>query len=297
MNRSFTLLVNRAAGSGDPLAVATHVERILGEAGARVETVVPSGPAEGKKAIADAVARGDVVVAVGGDGTVSALAGEVARLGGILGIIPAGRGNDFARMLGLPADPGTLATILLEAEPAATDLISTTAPDGTSRVVAGSIYAGIDAVVADRVARGHWLPRSWQYPMNGLYALATFRPTRLTVVIDGTERTFKAACVTVANSAYYGSGMRIAPEASIDDGLLDIVVIEAFGRLDMIRALPKVYGGTHVDLPTVHTFRGRSITLSAEPAILYGGDGETEGMVGSGAVLIDVVPAAVQILR
>ncbi len=273
------------------------MERILRDAGARVDVVVLLGRDQGIAAIAEAVARGDVVVAVGGDGTVSALAGEVARLGGILGIIPAGRGNDFARMLGLPSDLDALATILLEAEPAGTDLITITAPDGTSRVVAGSIYAGIDAVVADRVARGHWLPRSWQYPVNGLYALATFRPTRLTVVIDGTERTFNAACVAVANSAYYGSGMRIAPEARIDDGLLDIVVIEAFGRLDMIRALPKVYGGSHVELDTVHTFRGSSITLSAQPAVLYGGDGETEGTVGSEAVRIDVVPAAVRILR
>lgn len=297
MNRSFTFLVNRAAGSGNPLAAASRVERFLRQAGARVEIVVPSGVEEGKEAIAQAVDRGDVVVAVGGDGTVSALAGEVARLGGVLGIIPAGRGNDFARMLELPTEPDALATILLDAEPAGTDLITTTAPDGTSRVVAGSIYAGIDAVVADRVARGHWLPRSWQYPVNGLYALATFRPTRLSVVIDGAEHTFTAACVAVANSAYYGSGMRIAPEARIDDGLLDVVVIEAFGRVDMIRALPKVYGGSHVELDTVHTFRGASIRLSAEPAVLYGGDGETVGMVGSDSVRIDVAPAAVRILR
>ena len=91
--------------------------------------------------------------------------------------------------------------------------------------------------------------------------------------------------------------MRIAPEARIDDGLLDVVVIEAFGRVDMIRALPKVYGGSHVELDTVHTFRGASIRLSAEPAVLYGGDGETVGMVGSDSVRIDVAPAAVRILR
>lgn len=297
MHRSFTFLVNKAAGSGDPLRAARQVERILRAAGARVDVVVPASAEQGKAATAQAVARDDVVVAVGGDGTVSALAGEAARLGGILGIIPTGRGNDFARMLGLPSDPASLAEILLEAEPAATDLITTTATDGTSRVVAGSIYAGIDAQVADRVARGHWLPRRWQYPVHALHALATFQPTRLTVSIDGIASTFNAACVVVANSAYYGSGMRIAPDALIDDGLVDIVVIEAFGRLDMIRALPKVYGGSHIHLPTVHVFRGVSITLCAAPAVPYGGDGETLGLLGSTPVNIDVVPGAARILR
>ena len=198
-----------------------------------------------------AVARGDVVVSVGGDGMLSSLAGLVSAAGGTLGVVPAGRGNDFARMLGLPSDPAEVAALLLDREARQVDLISLTLPGAAPRLVAGSVYSGVDARAGEIVDRSQWLPRKMQYPWAALRALATYSPARYLVSVDGDAREYAAANVVVANSAYYGSGMKIAPAAAVADGVLDVVVIEAASKLALMRALPKVYDGGHVDLPEV----------------------------------------------
>ncbi|QIX28357.1 diacylglycerol kinase family lipid kinase [Nocardioides sp. JQ2195] len=295
--RAFTFLVNPISGGGAAPAAVVPVARILREAGAEVEVTYSPGPRATVDLVATAVARGDVVVSVGGDGMLSSIAGEVAAAGGVLGIVPAGRGNDFARMLGLPDDPASVARILLDAEPTPTDLIRATLADGSARVVAGSVYAGVDASTAELVNRVRWLPKKLQYPASAVRSLATFRPSSYTVRIDGLTRTFTAATVVVANSGYYGSGMLIAPPASVDDGELDIVVIEAAGRFDMIRSFPKVYDGGHVELDPVHVFRGRSVTFTASPDTAMGGDGEPLGVLGAAEVTLEVVPGAVSVLR
>lgn len=297
MSRSFAFLVNPTSGGGAAPAAVVPVARVLRERGATVEVTYSPGPRATLDLVAQAVGRGDVVVSVGGDGMLSSVAGEVARLGGVLGIVPAGRGNDFARMLGLPDDPAAVAAILLDAEPTPTDLLQVTLPDGTARVVAGSVYAGVDARTAEMVNRSRWVPRRVQYPVATVRALATFRAARYTVDIDDVRHEFTAATVVVANSGYYGKGMLIAPPASVDDGELDVVVIEAGGRLDMIRSFPKVYDGGHVALAQVHLFRGRSVSLSVDPPTAMGGDGEPLGVLGTEPVRVDVGPGAVRVLR
>lgn len=297
MSRSFTFLVNRTSGGGSAAGAVIPVARLLREAGAGVEVSYSPGPRATLETIGHAVAVGSVVVAVGGDGTLSSMAGEVARLGGILGILPSGRGNDFARMIGLGCEPEAIAATLLTAEPSATDLITTTLADGSRRIIVGSLYAGVDAQTADLVNRINWLPRVLHYPAAALYSLATFSPSSFTVDIDGVERRYEAACVVVANSGYYGSGMHVAPSAHIDDGELDVVVIEATGRLDMLRAFPRIYGGSHVKLGHVHVLRGRHVTLTADPTVPLGGDGEPLGLLGSAPLRAEVSPGALQLLR
>ena len=298
--RSFAFLVNPLAGGGAASAAVVPVARRLRDAGAEVEVTYSPGPREALALVGEAVARGAVVVSVGGDGMLSSLAGAVASLGGTLGVVPAGRGNDFARMLGLPDDPGGVARVLLSGEPVATDLLRLRLGDGAARVVAGSVYAGVDAVAGAVVDRVRWMPGRLQYPYAAVHALATYRPVEARVVVDGRAHRFRAATVVVANSAYYGSGMRIAPTASLDDGLLDVVVIEAASRRSLIRALPTVYDGAHVDLPQVHVLRGRCVEVSGSPAVPVGGDGEPLGALPpdpAAPAVVEVVPGAVTVLR
>ena len=214
--------------------------------------------------VAAAVERGDVVVSVGGDGMLSSLAGLVSAAGGTLGVVPAGRGNDFARMLGLPSDPAEVAALLLDGEVRQVDLISLTLPGAAPRLVAGSVYSGVDARAGEIVDRSQWLPRKAQYPWAALRALATYSPARYLVSVDGDEREYAAANVVVANSAYYGSGMKIAPAAAVADGVLDVVVIEAASKLALMRSLPKVYDGGHVSLPEVTVLTGKRVELRAD---------------------------------
>jgi YegS/Rv2252/BmrU family lipid kinase len=299
--RSFTFLVNPTSGGGAAPAAVVPVARLLREAGAAVDVTYSPGPLAMEALVAEAVSRGDVVVSVGGDGMLSSLAGLVSAAGGTLGVVPAGRGNDFARMLGLPTDPAAVATLLLEGEVRSIDLVSLTLPGRPARLVAGSVYSGVDARAGEIVDRAQWLPRKAQYPYAALRALATYSPARYLVSVDGIEREYAAANVVVANSAYYGSGMKIAPIASVTDGVLDVVVIEAASKLALMRSLPKVYDGGHVDLPEVTVLTGKRVELRADASrpVPVGGDGEPLGQLPALAAepaVVEVRPGALAVV-
>lgn len=302
--RSFSFLVNPASGGGAAPGAVVPVARLLRDAGARVEVTYSPGPQAMAGLVAAAVARGDVVVSVGGDGMLSSLAGSVSLAGGTLAVLPAGRGNDFARMLGLPdadAGPQAQARMLLEGAVRRVDLVSWTLPGTASRRVAGSVYCGIDARANEIVDRAHWLPQRLQYPYAAVRAIAGYRPARYRVTVDGATRDYEAATVVVAGSAYYGKGMKIAPDAVVDDGMLDVVVIEAASKLSLVRSLPRVYDGSHVHLPQVTVLRGRRVEVAADGRhpVPVGGDGEPlgvlPGLAGEPAV-VEVLPAALAVV-
>ena len=296
MTRSFTFLVNPAAGGGAAPEAVVPVARVLRQAGASVEVTYSPGPRAVRALATAAVERGDVVVSVGGDGMLSSLVGLVSGLGGTLGIVPAGRGNDFARMLGLPTSPAQRASLLLEASPRKVDLLSV-----GDRLVAGSVYAGVDARAATIVDHARWVPRSLEYPLAAVRAIASYRPGRYRIDVDGAGHEFSAATVVVANSAYYGNGMKIAPDAGLDDGLLDVVVVEATSRVALLRALPSLYDGSHVTRPEVTVLRGRRVELSgrARGPIHVGADGEPLDdlpALTDRPLVAEVVPGALSVL-
>ncbi|GAB3243625.1 diacylglycerol kinase family protein [Nocardioides dilutus] len=300
--RSFTFLVNPASGGGAAPAAVVPVARLLREGGAEVEVTYSPGPKAMGALVEAAVLKGDIVVSVGGDGMLSSLAGLVAKAGGVLAVVPAGRGNDFARMLGLPEDPAELATLLLERDARPVDLVSLTLPGAAEpRIVAGSVYCGVDARAGEIVDKAHWLPSALQYPYAALRALATYKPGHFVVSVDGDERRYDAASVVVANSAYYGKGMKIAPAAKVDDGILDVVVIEAASKLELMRSLPKVYDGRHVELPEVTVLTGTRVELRADATrpVPVGGDGEPLGALppesGQPAV-VELMPGALSVI-
>jgi diacylglycerol kinase family enzyme len=301
VTRSFAFLVQAsfgrgAAGGGAAPAAVVPVARALRDQGASVEVTYSPGPNATRHLVAEAVARGDVVVAVGGDQMICHLAGAVAGLGGTLGIVPAGRGNDFARMLGVGDEPTRQAAALLSGPVRAVDLVTVAQPGVAERLVAGSVYAGVDALAAATVDRARRLPASVHYPYAAVRSLLTYRPARYRLVVDGDVREVDAATVVVANSAYYGRGMRIAPGAVLDDGVLDVVVVGAASRRGLLRHLPLVYAGTHVDLPEVSVLRGRRVELSATTPVPTGGDGEPLAPLGEAPTVVEVRPGALQVI-
>lgn len=304
MSRSFTLLVNPHSGGGAAPKVVVPLARRLREAGAEVEVSYTSSPTVVPDLVKAAVADGRVVVSVGGDGMLSSVCGAVVDAGGELAVIPAGRGNDFARMLEVPADEDAQVALLLGGTPTPVDLLSVSMPGRTPSLVAGSVYAGVDARAGEIVNRSHWLPNRLQYPVASVRALATYRPIALTLDVDGKRSEHRAANMVIANSRFYGKGMAIAPDASIDDGQLDVIVIEAAGRLALIRALPKVYDGAHVELDEVKVLRGSRVAVSGRYAgtgapVPVGADGEAlDNLPGGGdALTVEVRPGAIKILR
>ncbi len=297
--RTFSFLINPLSGGGAAPAAVVPVARILRDAGATVEVTYSPGPRATLEIIDAAVERGDVVVSVGGDGMLSSVAGRVAERGGTLGLVPAGRGNDFARMLALSAEPADVADVLLTGRTAAIDLLQLRLGDAAPHVVVGSVYTGVDAVAGEVVDKVRWMPRKLQYPYAAVHALAAYKPIDANVVVDGTAHQFQAATIVVANSAYYGSGMKIAPSAAVDDGLLDVVVIEAASRRQLIGSLPKVYDGEHIHLPEVHVLQGRSVQISGSPVVPMGGDGEPLGHLPTDPAAparIDLMPGALELI-
>ena len=269
MTRAFHCLVNPLSGGGSGPGAVVPVARLLRDAGAEVRVTYSPGPVGCADLARRSAESGEVVVAVGGDGMLASVAAAVSEAGGVLGIVPSGRGNDFARMLGVPAGPAALADLLLGATPRPVDAIA-----AAGRLVLGSVYAGVDSDASEVVDRSHRLPRSLQYPYAALRALARYAPTCFSVTVDGERHDERAATVVVANSGYYGAGMRIAPGAVVDDGLLDVVVVRAASRARLVRALPRLYDGSHVDLDEVMVLRGREVTLAADAHVTAYGDGE-----------------------
>jgi YegS/Rv2252/BmrU family lipid kinase len=295
---TYTFLVNDRAG-GDAAVAADRAAQVLIAAGQRVRVEAAEDTASTLLSVDAACSRSDVVVAVGGDGTVASVAGQVAAQRGVLGLVPAGRGNDFARMLGVPSDPEEAARVLLDRHVRTVDLVRCAVPGAAPRVVVGSVYSGVDAQAVELVEEMRWLPHLLQYPAAAVRALASYRPVRAEVVVDGVPHDVTAATVVVANSAYYGSGMRIAPDASVTDGLLDVVVVAASSRRTLITAMPTIYNGSHVRRSDVTVLRGKVVEVRGAPAVPMGADGEPLGTLpapDAPAARIEVLPAALRVL-
>ena len=201
--RSFTFLVDQHSGGGAAPAAVVPVARLLRDAGAGVEVTYSPGVHAAAQLVAAAAERGDVVVSVGGDGMLSSIAGHVARSGAVLGLVPAGRGNDFARMPELDHTPHAVAEVLLEGTETPTDLISLTLPGRQPQLIAGSVYSGVNAHASALVDRVRWLPGRLRYPCAALRALTTYSPSAFELSIDGRRTTHRAAMIVVANSGYY----------------------------------------------------------------------------------------------
>ncbi|MBB5640225.1 diacylglycerol/lipid kinase family protein [Cryobacterium roopkundense] len=270
--RSFHVLVNAAAGGSSTRQAGASVVRLLREAGADAVLSVTESAANACRLAAHAARLNAVIVAVGGDGTVGSLAGMVVREGGTLGLVPIGRGNDFARQLGVPSGVPEVVRVLLDGQVKPVDVI-----DVNGQIVVGSVYAGIDSLTSELVNRAHWLPSRLQYPFAAIRAIATHRSTRYWICVDGVDRVVEAHTVVVANSGYYGSGMHVAPTARADDGLLNVVIIGEAGRLRLLKALRMAYDGSHVTLDEVTEATGREITIASVGALAAYADGDRIG--------------------
>jgi diacylglycerol kinase (ATP) len=290
--RSFTAVVNPAAG-GDPAAKLIPVARRLREAGAEVAVEYSRSLEHAAELARAGAARGDAVIAAGGDGMVGGLAGALAGTGAAFGILPAGRGNDFARQLGLPQDPDRLAALLLAAEPRAVDAIQVVPDEGAARVVVGSVYAGVDSVANMHINRLTRLPGALAYYLGPLRAIATWRPVSYRIMVDGRLHEERGYTVVTANSGFYGYGLHIAPDAAVDDGLLDVVIIRHAPKRLFFAVMRELPHGTHVRRPEVEVLRGREVRVEADREIPFGGDGE---LFGTLPVRMRVLPGALRVL-
>jgi YegS/Rv2252/BmrU family lipid kinase len=231
---------------------------------------------------------GELVAAMGGDGLTGAVAGELRDGAGVLVVLPGGRGNDFARKLGIPHDPVAACELLVDGAERRVDL----ALAGGSTYL-GILSAGIDSDV-NEIANTTRLRLGTQVYVYGLLrAIVRWRQAEWELTVDGERRTFAGYSVAVANSGVFGGGMFLAPAASLEDGLLDVVTIAAQGRPAYLRGLPRVFRGTHLQDPAVTLVQGREIAFSADRPFTAYADGDP---IAELPVTVRVLPGSLRVV-
>ena len=295
------LAVNPTAGKGRSVAAGAMVADGLAAAGIEVLALSGGSASELAAAARGAIGTGvDALVVVGGDGTVHLGTGVVSGTATPLGIVAVGTGNDIARELGLVVgDPARAAQDVVAALAAgsvrAVDAVRCSAGAGGAdgdRWFAGVLAAGFDALVNERAnswsrPRGHL-----RYDLAILRELPVLRPRHYRIDLDGELWETDAVMAVVANATCYGGGMRICPDAVIDDGLLDVLVVLPVSRTAFVRIYPRVYKGTHVGDPRVVVRRARRVEI-ASPGIVAYADGERMAPL---PLTCEAVPGALRVL-
>ncbi|MCM2390385.1 diacylglycerol kinase [Streptomyces albipurpureus] len=278
MTREITLLVNPTAGRGRGAHAAQPAARALRDAGFPVRTLVGEDGLDALRRARAAVDGGtEALIAVGGDGLVSLALQAVAGTTTPLGVIAVGTGNDFARALGLPIrDPARSGRLTARAlERGATQGVDL---GRVGRKWFGTVLAsGFDSRVNDRANRMRWAGGRFTYDLAMVAELAALRPISYRVTLDDRPpRRLEATLIAVGNGPSYGGGMRVCAGAKLDDGLFDVTIVADCTRTTLLRVVPRVYRGTHLNHPKVTVHRARSVTLEAAGVTGYA-DGEPLG--------------------
>lgn len=300
-----TLVVNPTAGKGRAARTLPAVvqELLTGVPSARVQVVRATSYEEARIRCIAAVegarethvdGRRDCLVVMGGDGMMHLGLNAAAGSGVPLGLVPAGTGNDFCRGVGIPKTPVAAAKVIVEGVTQDIDLtrVSGSLTDGASQRYVGSVVStGYDARVNRRTNAMTFTLGSLGYAYSALAELARFEPLRYRITIDGVPRQQTAMLVAVANAGIFGGGMRIAPDFSLTDGLLDVTVIHPVSRMTLLRLLPEIFSGRFVRDPAVERLRATHVTIDGDD--LYGmADGEA---LGPAPLLLESVSKALTV--
>jgi diacylglycerol kinase (ATP) len=276
------IIVNPTAGSGRAAKLLPWIrERLALRPDAALHVTSRRGEAQ-ELAGRAAVDGCDRLVVVGGDGTIQEIVNGVLESSARppLGIVPVGSGNDLARSLGLPADPAEAWTVAIGRVTREIDVALATNGRGDRRWFASAGGIGFDAQVAAAMAtRRGWQSGRAGYLLTTLTELRRFENRQLRIVIDGEPQERRVLFVAIANGAYYGGGMRIAPDAALDDGWLDLCVVGDISRLTALRELPNLYRGTHVRNPAVSVHRARQVEITGDGTTHVHLDGEPFGTI------------------
>jgi YegS/Rv2252/BmrU family lipid kinase len=283
-----TLLVNPASAHGRTLKLLPTIEQELDERRIPFRVERTRGLEDGTERALRAVEADEIPVVISGDGLVGAVGGAMAGAETPLGIIPGGRGNDLARVLGIPDDPVGAVAVLATGESRRIDV-----GEANGKRFLGIVSVGFDSE-CNRLANEVTIIRSNLVYVYSLFrTLLAWKPARFTIRSEGERIRTSGYSISVANNSTFGGGMRIAPEAALDDGLLDVITVGEVGKLRFVANLRKVFNGTHIDDEQVRTFRASRVEISASRPFPVYADGEhlTELPVS-----VRVLPRALSVL-
>jgi YegS/Rv2252/BmrU family lipid kinase len=288
--REVALIVNPSAGGGRAARALPAVDARLRVLGVELEVDATRDIDHARELAVAAARHGRAVVTLSGDGMLGAVAGALRDVpGAVVGVLPGGRGNDFARVVGIPLDPEAACEVIAHGVARPIDL----------GLAGGHPYIGIASVgfdsEANRIANAA-PARLGQlvYLYGALGALATWKHAAFSIEVDGRRTEFSGWSVAAANSKAYGGGMFVAPEAELDDGALDVVYCEHTSKATFVtKLLPKVFKGEHVREPSVHVLRSAEVRIDADRPFMVYADGDPVGRL---PMTFRALPAALQML-
>lgn len=296
MKPATLVIVNPAAGGGRAGRVAPRIAAYLASHGVQAEFVRSASGGN----IRDRASRGSeqgyrCVVALGGDGAFHHVVEGVRGTDAVAGFFPAGNGNDIARSLGIPADAMGAAKAFLDSQARRIDLVRVTFRDGQVAHFIGAGGMGLDAEVAHLAnTRFRKWPGVLRYLAGALRAFSQARPIVLRANLDQEHWAGRALFAAVANGPLYGAGMRIAPDAKMDDGLLDVAVIGDLRWPGFLHAIPILLtSGNLQRFKEVRRFRCRRATLDTDRPAKVHGDGE---LLGESPADFEVAPGAIRVM-
>jgi YegS/Rv2252/BmrU family lipid kinase len=271
------VIVNPVAGNGRAARVWKRV-RLEVDGLRRYECVTSEYVGHARELAHSAVQAGyERVVAVGGDGTVNEVASGVAHTQTAIAVIPAGTANDCCRNLGIPSDMVAAAHLALNGRVRRVDLGEIQTAQRTTHFVNVAGF-GFDAEVAWRTnAMPKLVGGTVPYVLGVLQALWRYDSPRMRLSLDERQLEKPMFLVAVGNGASYGGGMRIVPDAAVDDGLFDVCVVHEISRLEVLRLVPSMYSGGHRSHPAVQFMRCREVAAESESPVRCQADGELVG--------------------
>lgn len=299
--RSAKVIINPFARGGRTGKRWPQISELLKDAGLSFDHDFTEGVGHGIELAREAVAKGyELVIAVGGDGTVNEVVNGLVDEGGkgraTLGIISMGVGSDAVRSLGIPRDYAEACRLFSNFKRVTIDLGAVEYMRGNERVrrlFVNTAGLGFDAAVIEGTKRRLKIIRGTvPYVVGLMTTLVTYRNKEAALSIDGVRQDERIFFVVVNNGRYFGGGMKIAPDADPCDGLLDVVIAGDAGKIEVLWFLPRVYRGTHVTHPKVRMYQAKSIEVNSSQRLLLQADGE---LLGEAPASFSVLPAALTV--
>ncbi|MGE5652820.1 MAG: diacylglycerol/lipid kinase family protein [Bacillota bacterium] len=286
----YHFIVNPTAGKGRSLSIAKELRKVLDTRRVDYDMVMTKEAGHGVELARQAVSEGaQVVVSVGGDGTMNEVLQGVAGSEAALALIPTGTGNDLARTYSISLDWQQALEQLLSAESYPMDL-------GQDRDGYFAILVGV-GFPADVMYHVNTMPTIFRGSMaiaaGIVKTLSLLKPREMQITVDDQQWCCPVAGAFVLNTPFTGGGLRITPEAQPDDGWLDICLMTDMSRFELMRLLPKVYHGGHVGHPKVHMVRGKHVRVEVEGRLPKVFDGNVSGCAPIDA---QILPGALRIM-
>ncbi len=284
------VIVNPRAGRGRGEKLSRELERRLRTLGSPFSILETRFPGHATELAAQAAREGCSHLAVlGGDGTITEVVNGLVGSEVVLGLLSVGTGNDLARSLALPYnDLASSLRVVLNGRVGSIDV----GRDG-DRYFVSALGVGYPADVAAETNRLQWLKGPPAFFLAVYKALNRMRVAALRIELD--DRVLEVDCTSllIQNTPFTGGGLKMAPEAKLDDGLFDVVVIDSIGRLDLMLNFPRVYRGSHLDHPNFSLYRSRRVRVTAETPLHKMCDGDVAGWLPVDA---EVLPGALKVV-